>query len=314
MSQGVALITSLLILAIVSVIASNLIYQEFIAIQRTSSFAHTAQAKMYALGGESWAKQILLRDAKKNKLDSLSDDWAQKLPPIPIDGGLITGNIIDLQGRMNLNNLVDINKVSPIFLDEFKRLLEKQTQEENSTPLANTLIDWMDANDETLPIDGAEDYFYLGKEQPYRAANQPLTELAELAYVKGYDKKLILKLEKMLCVLPEKTKININTAGKQMLSFLFEDFSKTEIEAFDRHRQKKPFENHTQLFKYEAIEKIIKQNPDIQNQLTQLTTFSSAYFLVIVNVKIDQIHFILESILQRNKNTIAVLSRRFYSG
>ena len=52
--------------------------------------------------------------------------------------------------------------------------------------LAQAIADWIDADDEALPVAGAEDDYYL--RLPRRiAANQPVVELSELLRVRGMD-------------------------------------------------------------------------------------------------------------------------------
>ena len=81
-------------------------WRNALATRRTSAVVQGDQAIEYALGAEGWAEQILARDAKQNaQSTSLSQDWAQQLPPLPVDGGQIQGKLEDLQGRFNINNV-----------------------------------------------------------------------------------------------------------------------------------------------------------------------------------------------------------------
>ena len=51
--------------------------------------------------------------------------------------------------------------------------------------LSETLLDWIDADDETR-LDGAESDLYGEAEWPYHASNQPVRRLSELALVDGF--------------------------------------------------------------------------------------------------------------------------------
>jgi general secretion pathway protein K len=56
---------------------------------------------------------------------------------------------------------------------------------DESQHLTETLLDWIDGDDETR-LDGAESDFYGEKEWPYHASNQPMRRLSELALVDGF--------------------------------------------------------------------------------------------------------------------------------
>src|SRR5215217_4270408 len=124
-SQGVALITALLIVALATVAATSFATQQQLDIRRTGNLIDGDQAWAYAEGGEAWAKLILQRDTKDDQqansnpddqqansaTDDLTEPWAQPLPPIKLIGGYMIGRITDAQARLNLNNLVipDLN-------------------------------------------------------------------------------------------------------------------------------------------------------------------------------------------------------------
>ena len=121
--QGVALITVMLILALATILAVSMSSRQQLDIHRSANVFNFEQAYQYVLGGESWAKQILKRDFNDNKIDSFEDDWATVLPPLPIEGGQMSGQIEDLQARFNLNNLVQNGKPNKLYVERFKRLL-----------------------------------------------------------------------------------------------------------------------------------------------------------------------------------------------
>jgi type II secretory pathway component PulK len=55
----------------------------------------------------------------------------------------------------------------------------------DSQHLTETLLDWIDADDETR-LDGAESDFYGEREWPHHSSNQPIRRLSELALVDGF--------------------------------------------------------------------------------------------------------------------------------
>ena len=68
-----------------------------------------------------------------------------RLPPMSVESGELAGYIEDQQGLFNLNNLVRDGKVNLAQLAHFQRLLSTLGLH---TVLANTLVDWIDADSE----------------------------------------------------------------------------------------------------------------------------------------------------------------------
>ena len=85
--RGVALITALLVVAIAATAATALARQQQLAIQRSSNVLNAEQAWLYALGAETFAHQVLRRDAEDGDSDHPGEGWATLVPPTAIDGG-----------------------------------------------------------------------------------------------------------------------------------------------------------------------------------------------------------------------------------
>ena len=104
-ASGVALITVLLIVFLASMTAISLATVQQIAIRRSTVLQHQQQARLYTLGVEQWAGLILMRDRQDNQTDHPGEEWANLPPALPVDDGVLSGKIRDLQGCFNLNNL-----------------------------------------------------------------------------------------------------------------------------------------------------------------------------------------------------------------
>jgi len=115
--RGVALITVLLVLAIVTVVSAAMVARQQLSIRASSNQLQARQAWHYALGGEALAQAMLARDLRAGAtgetgangeaaaVDHLLEPWAQPLPAFEIDQGEILVRIEDLAGRFNLNDL-----------------------------------------------------------------------------------------------------------------------------------------------------------------------------------------------------------------
>ena len=241
--KGVALITVMLILALATILAVSMSSRQQLDIHRTANILNFEQAYQYVLGAESWTKQILKRDLEDNKIDSLDDDWAKALPPLPIEGGQMTGQVEDLQARFNLNNLVKDGKPNKLYIERFKRLLRNIELNED---IAVVIVDWVDMNVET-GFSGAEDNEYLNSTPAYRTANQPMDDVSELLLIKGVDFEAYEKLRPFVCVLKSETEINVNTASAEVLSSIVKDITLEDASTLVEDRNKEADRKSTRL-------------------------------------------------------------------
>ena len=63
--RGMALITVLLVVAVVTVVSAGIIARQQLSIRSSANQLHVRQAWHYALGGETLAKAILQRDLRQ---------------------------------------------------------------------------------------------------------------------------------------------------------------------------------------------------------------------------------------------------------
>lgn len=295
---GVALITAILVMSLATITAVAMTVRKQVDFRRSENMLLHDQAYLYLLGAEDWAKQILLRDRNNNDYDSMKDDWATILPPMPVDGGSIGGHVEDLQGRFNLNNLANGDPESPD-AQRFRKMLANINA---PTELVNTIMDWIDPDQELRFPGGAEDVQYMSGNNPYRTSNRLLQSPTEILYVKGMTYDIYEQLEPAITALPETTEININTASAIVLQSIIEDFTVTDAEKFIAERDKEPFKK---------IEDFL-QHPMIKGRKvsTNGISVSSRYFLLKAQAKIGRAQAELQSILYRaDQKTIRAVMR-----
>ncbi len=132
-----------------------------------------------------------------------------------MDNGELAGQIDDQQGAFNLNNLVSNGKVEPV---ASRAVPAPAADPGPARGPRRSLVDWLDADSEPQPQDGAEDSYYQAQQPPYLAANRPLIDVAELALVRGFDDAVRARLRPFVTALPRFTAVNVNTAPPEVLA------------------------------------------------------------------------------------------------
>ena len=250
--RGIALITALLIVSLAVIAATAVVTAGSLAIQRTSTLIETERAWWFATGVDAWVKTILQRDAKQNQFDALTDIWAQPVDFLPIEGGFLSGRVVDLQGKFNLNNFGAADPATfKRWQTVFERLCEQLEIDPNQArAISESIRDWVDADQNPTPYDGAEDNEYLSARPPqvaYRTANRPMQTVTELMAIKGVTKEIYAALLPYVTALPiSDAAINVNTAPDPVLRALVEKPG-VEFTEFLKTRLEKPIENKGEI-------------------------------------------------------------------
>lgn len=325
--RGVALITVLFVVALATAAAASMTGDHQFDIRRTGNRIALTQAYQIALGGESWAMGILARDRRGEtgttggrdpernpEIDSRDEVWAQQLPPIPIEGGQVTGRIVDAQGRFNINSLIAGDRVDATALARFERLLQVLGL---NREIAQAVIDWLDANSETTYPGGAEDDFYTALEDPYRTANQPAAAASELRLIRGIDAAAWRLLAPHVTALPEATAINVNTATPTVLRVIIPGLGEGEAEQLAELAAEEPFDSVDAFRRHPLVRQAIEQGggdgTDTGNAAEAIggsLAIGTSYFRVRVDVRIGAIEYRLYSWLSRNDNGASRVLRR----
>ncbi len=212
--KGVALITVLLIVAMLVAILGRLSFDNQLWLRQTSNAANSARVASLTRAAQLWIRTLL--DQDDPQVDAATEMWSRPLPPLPIPGGTLSGQIYDRQGRFNLNNLVAANgEPNEIELERFKRLLAVLDLNED---LAHAAVDWIDPNTKPFGTFGAEDAYYLAQDPPYLSANRPFHALAEVRLVRGFSLRTWQRLEPHVAAMPLATAINVNTASPEVIA------------------------------------------------------------------------------------------------
>ncbi|MES1196685.1 MAG: type II secretion system minor pseudopilin GspK, partial [Steroidobacter sp.] len=282
--------------------------------RRTGIALMVDQAYEVALGGEAEAAAVLEKDflddqQNKNggKYDGLYEDWARPVV-LPIeDYGELRGNLEDLQGRFNLNNLVNANgTINQETLAQFTNLLER-LQIDNRW--AGIIADWIDADNNPNYPDGAEDSIYSLRTPAYLTANRPIMNTSELlALVDGSGKPFGMdnyrRLEPFVAALPINTPLNVCTAAPEIIDSLTSpgntEFSTGNGRAnLEENRKSMCFPKLTDIratFQNDPVFKsMMQKHGDYLSETTQ-------YFRANILVTLGTTQLAMYSVLQRTGN------------
>ncbi len=286
---GVALITALLITVLATIVAVSMASKQHLDMRRTANVVEFDQAYLFSLGVETWAREILARDRRDNMVDHPGESWSTILPPIEVERALVSGWIEDLQGRFNLNNLVDAaGAPREAEVIRFRRLLGALSIDER---LVEAVIDWIDPGADPRFPDGAEDDTYMAMNPPYRAANSPMVHPSELLLVKGFTPEIFEIIRPHVHTLPDMTTININTATAPVLMAVVEELTESEAGQLIEDRGDEG---------YQSIEDFMAHPVMAERQLNIAGIgVASGYFMINGNVRFGRNQVNLHSLVFR---------------
>jgi len=225
---GAALLTVLLLVAVIAVLAAGALERLRIATKLGGNAVALDQARAFAVAGEALAvdriSDLLGRDASRV---SLAGGWSNTPIPLPVSGGIVTLRIVDGGNCFNLNGLVTKGEngrytANPTIVDQFAKLIRLVGAPARSPEgIAAATADWIDSDTTQLP-GGAEDSDYSGLETPYRTANTLMSDPSELRAVMGVTPEVYEKLKPWICALPiaDVAKINVNTLQPEQAPLL----------------------------------------------------------------------------------------------
>jgi general secretion pathway protein K len=285
--RGMALITVLLVVAVVTVVSAGIIARQQLSIRSSANQLHVRQAWHFALGGETLAKAILQRDLRQGDprapIDHLGEAWAKPRAPFALDeGGELRVQIIDLTGRFNLNSL--LNQPNEAAVAQLRRLLRGLQIE---APYAERLIDWLDADDQPSGGYGAEDNQYLLAQPAYRAANRELQDVSELRLLLEMTEADYQRLSPYVSALPADATLNVNTASARVLASVADGLSLSTAQGLVAARGSEGYRDRSSF---------TAQLGEVQSQVLDV---SSQYFQVLSEVTVGERRQVLRSTLQR---------------
>ncbi|MFJ2379516.1 type II secretion system minor pseudopilin GspK [Pseudomonas protegens] len=191
--RGVALLSVLLITALVTMVVSNMLARQRLNLHASSNLIEQQQLWQLALSGEAWARQQLLEDTRSKDgllVTHLGQHWAQPAPAFKIGDGRIHVQLQDLGARLNLNSLRQRSDLN--LRARYQRLLALEGIRAHDPAL---LVG--QNNRDGLPL--------------------PFSDLSELRQLPGVDSQTLQQLEPLVGVFGN-SPINVNTTRAEVLA------------------------------------------------------------------------------------------------
>lgn len=213
--RGAALVTVLLLVAIMSALIAVSFDRLSLAIRREGNRALAEEARLDLISAEAIGAYRITTLENLTSGGGQPTGWNGQVVTVPVPGGRVTARVSDAGNCFNVNGLTRFDETGslvaqPIAITQFARLLELSgAPATEAARAAAAVADWIDSDNAPLP-GGAEDEVYSAS--GFRAANAPITNVADLGRVEGM-RPLLPRVDDLLCALPEHAlpSVNINT-------------------------------------------------------------------------------------------------------
>jgi general secretion pathway protein K len=265
--KGIALMMVLWVLVLLSIISLNYFSSNRWNSAGTRNLKEETLAYYMAMSGYHEAVNYVLSD-KNPSLDFIDNEgnfWTDTESE-PVTGKRITEDgeieikITDENAKININ-YADENRLRKLFA-------YAGIPEDAITEMVDSIMDWKDADSEHH-LSGAEDEYYEGLTDPYKAKNMLFDVPEELALLKGMkpeyfkDGNQDISLLHLITTFGDNT-VNINTVSKEVMQML--EFDESEIEAIMKQRTKEfgGFNNIPEQFSSKGLNAMASQNIRIE--------------------------------------------------
>ncbi len=275
--SGIAIVSVLVVVALVSVSIVSIWDQQHKNYTSTKYQLDLQKNLRYLHSFELWAKTIIQNNDET--VDHLHENWAIPISAVEVDNGRMSGKLIDLQSRLNINNLVQ-------FDEDFKRVLGRRSSYQNCLDVLNNNLNQFKISESV--------YSYIDQ-----IGSRPIADESELQKVNNFDYEKYQQIKPFVFAVSQLAPININTADKEILTCL----SSKEFEGLDSYimdyRQAQSFTSIDDFWSF-----VDQKYPDMLLEQVKATFPAN---LVSVNSQ----HFLLESIIEINNKKL-IASTVFY--
>ena len=301
--SGAALLAAMLTVALVATFAAGALWQQWRSIEVESAERQRTQARWLLTGALDWARVILREDARAGDAnapsDHLAEPWAVPLQEarlssflaaLPDGTGnteedekltqqvLLSGQINDLQGRLNVANLLQGDQLDAKTVIAFERLF-------NALGLPAQQLSLL-----TQGVVAAQK----------QSGNAPLMpqRVGQLSWF-GLSSQTLQTLSPYIAVLPTRTPVNLNTASAQVLYASVPGLGQSDALRLVQQRERQHWPTVA------AFQKALGRSINLDGT----HSVNTRYFEVLGRLRAPQTSLQERSLVQRDTSDLKVLWR-----
>ncbi|MBE7942712.1 MULTISPECIES: type II secretion system minor pseudopilin GspK [Ramlibacter] len=305
--RGAALLTAMLTVALVATFAAAALWQQWRGIEVEQAERARIQSDWILTGALDWARLVLREDARagSDSSDWLGEPWAVPLQEARLSSFLaadpnqtadatedvldafLSGQIVDMQSLMNVNNLLESGRVSEDDVAAFGRLFDMVgAPAEELGRLVENL---------RLARDTSGDNLTSAK------APLPPQTVDQLAWL-GLSASTLAQLRPYITVLPGRTQVNLNTASAEVIAATT-DLSMAEAQTLVQARGQAHFRSVADA------QRLLGGGAAAMPEGQANVTVSSRFFEVRSRLRLDKTVVEERALLQRDGLQVQVLRR-----
>ena len=300
--RGAAILAAMLTVTLVATFAAAALWQQYRSVEVEAAERTRVQAGWILTGMLDWARLILSEDAKSGGADHLAEPWSVPLQEARLstflaqdrnnsadpvaDNAFLSGQIIDRQSLLNINNLVEAGRLSESGLRSFQRLFEiLGLPQQQLNRMAENLRFASDISTDNRSSSQAP------------LAPQKVEQLVWL----GLPVQTVAVLEPYVTVLPARTPVNLNTASAEVIAAAVNGIGLADAQRLVAERDRAYFR---------TVQDAGKLLPGHEAAFGEGTVgVASRFFEVRGRLRIDNAMVEERAVLQRDNLTVTVLSR-----
>ena len=301
--RGAALLAAMLTVALVAIFAAGALWQQWRTVEVEGAERQRAQARWLLTGALDWARVILREDARAGDVNSptdhLAEPWAVPLQEarlssflsaLPDGTGntaeddklaqqvLLSGQILDLQSRLNVTNLLVGEQLDAKTVIAFERLFDVLgVPPEQLSLLTRGLL--------------------AAQRQSTSNALMP-QRVGQLSWL-GLSPQALQTLSPYITMLPTRTAVNLNTASVQVLYASVPNLSLADAQRLVAQRERQHW------LSVEAFQKALGRTVNLEGS----HSVNSRFFEVLGRLRMPQTALQERSWLQRDNTDLKVLWR-----
>jgi general secretion pathway protein K len=300
--RGAALLAAMLTVTLVATFAAAALWQQWRSVEIEAADRTRVQSEWILQGALDWARLILRED--RGNIDHLAEPWAVPLQEARLstflaadqannadtgdsDNVFLSGQISDLQARLNVTTLTHDGVVQDKPLEAFRRLFDTLgLPQQQLTRMVENLRFASDIN--------------IDNRSSARASLQPV-RVEQLTWL-GLAPDTVAALEPYITILPaSNTGVNLNTASAEVIQAVGRNVSLGVAKRMVAERERQYFR---------SISDVTALLPaDAGFPETSLYSFGSRFFEVRGRLRVEDVVIEERSVVERNGSDVRTVRR-----